>query len=250
MKGNRCCTIAEVTRNSSGDVSARLYSARRRGVEILDDPTVDPDVMRRSMEDVERANRYFGGRRAAMAELVTILRSIPVRATMLDVGTGRGDIPAAARTAARELGVRLTTIGIDMSEPMASVSHAGNDSTTRGDALALPFRDQSIDIVLASQLLHHFPSAEASAVVREMNRVARIAVVISDLRRSMLAAAGLWLGSFPLGFHPVSRHDGVVSVMRGFQPAELADIVENATGLRPEVRRRLGFRVTTSFPPR
>ena len=82
-----------------------------------------------------------------------------------------------------------------------------------------------------------------------MNRVARHRVVISDLRRSFLAAAGLWLGSFPLGFHPVSRHDGVVSVMRGFLPFELADIVERATGRRPAVVRRLGFRLTTSWTP-
>lgn len=75
-------------------------------------------------------------------------------------------------------------------------------------------------------------------------------VVISDLRRSVVAAAGLWLGSFPLRFHPVSRHDGVVSVMRGFTREELSDIVETAIGHRPEVRRRLGYRLTTSWAPR
>jgi 2-polyprenyl-3-methyl-5-hydroxy-6-metoxy-1,4-benzoquinol methylase len=113
--------------------------------------------------------------------------------------------------------------------------------------MRLPFDDESIDVVLASQLLHHFPADEAVAVVSEMNRVARTAVVISDLRRSFLAAAGLWIASFPLGFHPVSRHDGVVSVMRGFVPGELADIIEKATGKRPMIRRRIGFRLTTSW---
>jgi hypothetical protein len=69
------------------------------------------------------------------------------------------------------------------------------------------------------------------------------------LRRSVMAATGLWIGSFLLGFHPVSRHDGVVSVMRGFLPAELAEIVFRATGQRPRVNRRLGFRLTTSWVP-
>jgi hypothetical protein len=82
-----------------------------------------------------------------------------------------------------------------------------------------------------------------------MNRVARHRVVISDLRRSVVAATGLWVGSFLLGFHPVSRHDGVVSVMRGFVPSELAEIVSNATGQRPVITRRLGFRLTTSWTP-
>jgi len=138
---------------------------------------------------------------------------------------------------------------MDISQPLVSAHRASNDAVVRADAIRLPFRDHSVDIVMASQILHHFDTATAQAVVREMNRVARRRVVISDLRRSLVAAAGLWIGSFPLRFHPVSRHDGVVSVMRGFLPKELSDIVETATGQRPAVRRRLGFRLTTSWIP-
>jgi len=223
---------------------------RRRGIEILDDPAVDPELMRRSMRDVERANVLFGGRRAALAELSNAFRAIAGTATMLDVGTGRGDIPASAVALARRMGITLHTIGMDMSLPLMEGVRNGNEHVLRGDALALPFRDKSVDIVLASQILHHFTEDAATALIVELNRVARSSVVISDLKRSLIAAAGLWLGSFPLRFHPVSRHDGVVSVMRGFLPSEVADLVQRATGLRPRVERRLGFRVTTSWTPR
>ena len=81
---------------------------------------------------------------------------------------------------------------------------------------------------MCSQVLHHFSASEAAKLLREMDRVARVRVVVSDLRRSWIAAAGLWLVSFPLRFHAVSRHDGVVSVMRGFTPEELADTVKDA----------------------
>ena len=226
-----------------------LTPSRRRGVEILDNPAVDPELMRRSMRDVERANVMFGGRRAALAELDGILRSLPDDATILDVGTGRGDIPAAIKEQAKSLGKTIRTIGIDQSLPLVTEHYPGNDVVLRGNALSLPFQDASVDVVLASQVLHHFPEKSAIAMVREMNRVAIRRVVISDLRRSVMAATGLWIGSFLLGFHPVSRHDGVVSVMRGFLPAELAEIVAKATGQRPIVRRRLGFRVTTSWTP-
>jgi hypothetical protein len=86
-------------------------------------------------------------------------------------------------------------------------------------------------------------------LLREMNRVARVRVIVSDIRRSWIAAAGLWLLSFPLRFHAVSRHDGVVSVMRGFTPEELGDTVRDAVAQKPVVHRRLGFRVTTSWAP-
>ena len=226
-----------------------LAPPRLRGIEILDDPGVSPVLMTRSMSDVARANVLFGGRRAALAELRPSLSGMGKRGSMLDVGTGRGDIPAAAKIAARNIGVELWTIGFDLSLPLVSECRRSNDVVARGDAMRLPFDDKSVDIVMASQMLHHFQFDDAVTVVREMNRVARKRAVISDLRRSLFAAAGIWIASFPLGFHPVSRHDGVVSVMRGFLPVELSNIVKAATGVTPEVRCRLGFRITAGWVP-
>jgi len=223
---------------------------RLRGIEILDDPGVSADLMNRSMSDVARANVLFGGRRAAIGELYPVLASMGKRGSMLDVGTGRGDIPAAAKIEAKRLGLDLWTIGFDMSLPLVVVNREANDVVARGDALRLPFETSSVDVVMASQLLHHFQFDDAVSVVREMNRVARKRAIISDLRRSVFAAAGIWIASFPLGFHPVSRHDGVVSVMRGFLPGELSAIVKAATGISPEVRRRIGFRLTASWTPK
>ena len=74
-------------------------------------------------------------------------------------------------------------------------------------------------------------------------------MIVSDLRRSLVAAVGLWVASFPLGFHAVSRHDGVVSVMRGFLPEELGEAVRSAVGRTPVVRRHWGFRVTARWNP-
>jgi SAM-dependent methyltransferase len=231
-------------------VNGLLTPARRRGVEILDDPSIDPELMRRGMKDVARANLVFGGLHAAMSELEPAIAELAKSGTLLDVGPGHGDISAAARRTAGARGTDLRTIGIDMASSIVTAKREENELGVRGDALALPFRDRSIDIVFASQLMHHFPRDSAVALAMEMNRVARQRVVISDLRRSFVAAAGFWIGSFPLGFHPVSRHDGVVSVMRGFTAMELADIAEAATGFRPQVVRRLGFRLTTSWKPR
>jgi len=231
-------------------VSDLLTPRRRRGVELLDDPSVPPEVMTRSMRDVERANRIFGGTRAALAELGPSLAGFSGTATMLDVGTGAGDIAEAARASAARHRVSVKTIGFDNSKTLLSRHRARNDCVVVGNALQLPFADRSVDIVMCSQLLHHFPEHQALLLIREMNRVARVRVVISDLRRSWVAAGGLWLASFVLGFHSVSRHDGVVSVMRGFLPRELAALVLSATGEPSVAQRRLGFRVTTSWKPR
>jgi ubiquinone/menaquinone biosynthesis C-methylase UbiE len=230
-------------------VASILTPPKKRGFEILDDPAVDPQIVTRSLSDVVRSNALFGGLSSAVDELKEAMRRVPRVATLLDVGTGLGDIPCRARKVARESGVDLTTIGLDSALELARASRPALGITVCADALRLPFADRSVDIVMCSQVLHHFAGTDALRLLREMNRVARVRVVVSDIRRSWLAAAGLWLVSFPLRFHAVSRHDGVVSVMRGFTAAELADTVHQAISRRPVVHRRRGFRVTTSWAP-
>ena len=226
-----------------------LTPPRKRGIEILDLPDIDPRVLTRSLADVARANALFGGTSSAMVELKQALKEVPPQATLLDVGTGLGDIPCRARAVARAAGVELTPVGLDSANALASASRSSVSFSVCADARELPFADNSVDIVMCSQVLHHFAGKDALRLLREMNRVARVRVIVSDLRRSWIAAAGLWLASFPLRFHAVSRHDGVVSVMRGFTPAELSDTVHEAIARRPVARRRRGFRVTTSWAP-
>lgn len=228
-----------------------LVPARRRGHEILDDPDVDPGIMRRSLDDVATANRLFGNARAVLAELRGVLAvERDGRLTMLDVGTGAADIPLLAHGAARSRGVTLDTIGVDTSLTLALAGKRRLDTVVCADARRLPFADHSIDVVVCSQLLHHFTDGDARAVLTELDRVARRQVIVSEIRRSWLAAAGIWLASFVLRFHPVSRHDGVVSVMRGFTARELSESVRDTIGQSAAVRRRALFRLTASWAPR
>jgi len=231
-------------------MASLLTPPRRHDAEYLDDPGVDPAIVRRSLRDVALANALFGGTRAVLAEIDSALATLGTsNATLLDVGTGLGDIPAQARRLARSRGVVLRTFGVDGSEALAQAACCTELTCVRGDARALPFADRSVDIVLCSQVLHHFRGNCAVALLRELTRVARHRVIVGELRRSWMAAAGIWAASFPLRFHPVSRHDGVVSVLRGFTAAELRALVREAVGVAPEVRYRLGFRVTASWRP-
>lgn len=227
-----------------------LVPSRRRGVEILDDPATDPAIRLRSIRDVVRSNRLFGGTRALLSVLEPVLRDLGPRATLLDVGTGLADIPGKARESADRLGVSLTAFGVDEAESLSHTTTSLMDASICADARRLPVADASVDIVTCSQLLHHFDDGEIPAVLRELDRVARRWVIVSDLRRSWLAAGAFWLVSWPLGFHRVTRHDGFVSVLRGFTRAELGAHVLDATGRCAEVRRHLGFRITAVWKAR
>lgn len=227
--------------------------ARRRGHEHLDDPTLDPAVATRSLRDIALANALFGGRRAVLAELEAhFARAARERVgtlTMLDVGTGLGDIPRAARGHAAARGLTLQTVGLEVNGPLAQAARERAGLVLAGDARALPFATGSVDLITCSQVLHHLDDDDAQALLGELTRVARRGVIVSDLRRSWLAAGLLWCVSFPLRFHPVSRHDGVLSIFRGYTARELTQTVHGATGRRPDVRHRLGWRITAQWSP-
>lgn len=239
---------------------AALTPRRRRGAEILDDPDADPALAVRSLHDVAKANRWFGGTRAVVRVADRILASLPAAPprsihpasapsandipSILDVGTGLGDIPAALLRRARRRGAAITTIGLELSPALAREAATRASFAFVGDAMRLPLADASVDVVTISQVLHHFDDDEATTLLRECARVARTAVVVADLRRSWFAIAGLWASSFVLGFHPVSRHDGIVSILRGYTAPELEALIARAVGGTPDVNDAPFSRVT------
>jgi SAM-dependent methyltransferase len=227
-----------------------LTPARRRGVELLDDPVTREDVRRRSMADLVRANALFGGRRSMLRAFRDILPTLPPRATLLDVGSGLADIPLAALAVAGAAGVTLDVVAVDLAEGLLRQARPRLAGAIAGDVVRLPVADRSMDVVTCSQLLHHFGDDDVVPVLAELHRASRGWVIVSDLRRSWFAAIGFWVASVVLRFHPVTRHDGVTSVFRGFTPSELERFIVAATGVRPRIRRGIFWRISASWRAR
>jgi len=219
------------------------------GHEVLDAPGVADELVARSHTDIARANALFGGTRAVVSRVKALAHTLPASPLVVDVGAGTGDILDAVCHALRETGRRPRPVAVDVAVALAPAVRQRGSWFICGSIFDIPLPTASADLVIAAQIVHHFPPDALHSVIGELNRVARHAVLISDLRRSWIAAAGLWLTSFPLGFHPVSRHDGVVSVLRGFAPDELRSAVRQATGAAADVCSHLGWRVTADWHP-
>ena len=230
---------------------SRLQSWARHAVELLDDPAADERIVVTSLRDIARINRAFGGAAAAARRLDEFLHPLAPGAviTLLDVGTGAGDIPRAAATRAARRGVRLRLIGLERIRAAArEAAREGGVASLVGDGARLPFADGSVDLVLCSKVLHHLPGEAGRRLLGEMNRVARLGVVVADIRRSVVAAAGIWLASFPMRLHPVTRRDGVISVFRGFTAGELSALCREA-GVAASVRCHPGWCLTAAWRP-
>jgi SAM-dependent methyltransferase len=166
--------------------------------------------------------------------------------SLLDLGTGAGDLPRdAVRWAARR-GWRLVPVGLERSRTAARLALATGCPCAVADAGAAPFRDKSVDLVLVSQVLHHLAPASAVRLLRDCDRLARVGVVVADLRRARLAAPLFRLGGRVLRFDPVTMVDGVTSIQRGYTPSELLALLRQA-GVEGRVARRPGYRLVGTW---
>jgi SAM-dependent methyltransferase len=218
------------------------------GDELLDDPAADPRTVEASLRDIAVANRWLGGTAAALHGIARVLGDLPrgSRVTLLDIGTGRGDVPLAAVRWGRRRGIEIVPLALELSAVAAALATRAGVRTAVADVAAPPVALRSVDVVLLSQVAHHFSHASVGRLARSCDALARRGVVIADLRRSGLAAAGFRLGARILGFDPVTRVDGVTSIRRGFTPGELEALLRGA-GLAARVERRPGYRLVATW---
>lgn len=194
--------------------------------ELLDDAA--PEDALPSLRDLVRINRYLGGYRT----LRSLLRQVAApqdRFTLLDVGAASGDMGRA----------------ILQSHPRACVTsfdyrirHLSRAPLPKlvGDAFAMPFEEGSFDFVFSSLFLHHFEDGRVVELLRHLKRIARKAVLAIDLERGPLASAFLPATAWLFRWHPITLHDGPVSVRAAFKRTELLALAHAAGLANSDVR--------------
>jgi ubiquinone/menaquinone biosynthesis C-methylase UbiE len=192
--------------------------------EILDSPDCPPHEIAKSLQDMARINRWFGGV-ATTRKLIERVASVTASKhfSMLEVAAGFGEIPRAASQQLARKGITLEVTHVDL-------VHSHLLPGTRAvvaDALTLPFPDNSFDLVSCSLFTHHREPAELSRFAAEALRVSRCAVLINDLIRHPLHLALVYAG-FPFLRSYVSRNDGPASVRRAYIPEEMRKILSSS----------------------
>ena len=203
-------------------------------LEMLDRPAPPADL-RESLADVARLNGLFGGRLVTLAHVRRLLRRVPSDriATVLDLGTGGADVPRALVRWARRAGRSIRVFALDRDEATLGIARRAVQGypeivLLRADALALPLRPRSVDVVISALTLHHLEPEAAGACLAAMDRIARLGFVVNDLFRSRAAYALVWLATRLLARNRMSRHDGPLSVLRAYTPGEVRRLCAGA----------------------
>lgn len=209
--------------------------------ELLDQDMGTPQEIEESLRSVDRVNRWFGGD-SLHARLIghTIARMPQSRKPqILEVASGRA---AVLRRTLHRLNITAEVTLLDRSAGHLPDPREWPPQLTpriqHGDALALPSPDASVDIVSCCLFLHHLDPPEVARFLAEATRVARLAVVINDLERSIMHYRLAQLNSL---FDPsrISRHDGPVSVRRAYTFSELQGMLAGAGRIFSLVRAPL-----------
>ncbi len=202
-------------------------------LELLDRP-VSATERAASLADIDRLNAWFGGYTLTLREIRRVAARAPARRLIvLDVGGGHAAFAARLVRWARRTGTLALARRICDAYPEIAL--------VRADATALPFARGAADVVAASLTLHHLEPDAAVAALREMAAAARGAVVVNDLLRTRLALTLVWLATRLLRCHPISRHDGPLSVRRAYSGAELRALAARAGIRRLDVREYPAF---------
>lgn len=162
--------------------------------------------------------------------------------SILDLGAGDGWLGNELSRWAAARGWSWRVTNLDLNPWAASENHSGRFIT--GSALALPIRDNSFDVVIASQMTHHFNTDdEVCRHFREAWRVTGDLLLLTDLHRNPALYSILWL---LLRLHPFPEHfrkDGTLSILRGWRVHEWRALARRAAIPNARVWLYFGARV-------
>ena len=220
----------------------------------MDLPGNSADLLEEDLNNLRILNRTLGAYRGVLRGLEYLLaENVTAHFSLLDIGTGNGDIPAAIVRWAKGKGITVRVVALESDPVTAAVARRltrdlPEISIVRGDAFCPPFSPASFDFVLSSQLLHHFSEEEIVVLLRKWSCLARSGLLVSDLLRHPLAYCGIRLLTFLLTRNEMTRTDAPLSVRRAFTRAEWRELFHQARIGEFHLFPLFPFRLLAFFP--
>ncbi|WP_216329829.1 class I SAM-dependent methyltransferase [Deinococcus aestuarii] len=204
--------------------------------ELMDDAGCDPQQLRNTYVQFRVVNAVLSGwGRVYRQEIRPHLHPERPR-TLLDVGSGGGDVPRAFATWARRDGLALDVLGIDADPravafarelpPMPGVQFR---QVLSGDLVR---EGRRFDFVTSNHLLHHLTADELAMLLHDSERLCAVKVLHSDLERHPWAYRLFSVAARPFP-HSFIREDGLTSIRRSYTRAELQATVPPGWQVRP-----------------
>lgn len=225
-------------------MNPRGFLARRDqdAVEEMDRPDCDPAKLDRTYAQFGIVNAVVSGWHRTYTSLLRPAFSRERANTLLDVGSGGGDLPRALVRWARLDGLDLEVTAIDPDRRAHAYATARPPlpglSFRRALSSELVAEGAAFDAVVSNHVLHHLDADAFSGLLDDTEQLARRVAVHSDIARHPVGYALFSAGTLPLPGSYI-RQDGLTSIRRSYTPGELRTAVEGRAGW--EVRTAAPF---------
>ncbi len=199
--------------------------------EIMDDFTLEGEVLREALDKIAKINQLLGGNSLTLNGVKKLILTLPKSRTItiVDIGCGNGDMLRILSNYGKENNYSFNLIGIDANA--FTVNHAKKLSESYlnitfrcEDIFKFDFSQLKYDIVLCTLTLHHFKNPEIENLLTTFYANSKLGIVINDLHRSILAYRLFQVICFLFQLNSMSREDGLTSILRGFKKEELESL--------------------------
>src|SRR6266576_5435193 len=200
-------------------------------LEMMDRPQPVSMELEDDLRNIRQLNRWFGSQRL-ISQFVRRWIKPGDKLRIIDLATGSGDIPRLIVDYARKIGAEVEIDAVDKQPATLEIARKLSVDYpeifySEGNILEWQTA-KAYDTVLCSLVLHHFSDEEAVQVLRRCRKLSRKFVLVSDLRRGLLATAGVHFLTALIFRESMTRYDARLSAARAFSFKELDKLARQA----------------------
>lgn len=227
------------------------YSSKYRSTEdeILDNFDIQGPEVELMLKDLKTVNTVLGGHGVTLRGIATLLNDFSKEKTItiVDIGCGDGEMLRKIAAFEKKHSYTFNLIGIDGNEHIIKIAKEKskayhNMSFKVKNIFSEEATVPNYDIALCTLFLHHFKNEAIIAILKKLSTEAKVGVIVNDLHRSRLAFWLFKIFSSIFIKSKIAKHDGLVSVARGFKRKELQKITAQISNTTATVHWKWAFR--------
>lgn len=223
------------------------FKSRSKQEELLDSDHIQEDLLMRNLRELDFLNRISGGNAISLEGIKRLVKDKNKRYHIVDLGCGSGSSLKYFARWAQKKRIKLKLTGVDKNKNIIKYLVGNCMKYPEIKGVTIGYQDffnksKKVDIFHCSLFCHHLNNEELIELLINMRTRTTTGFVINDLQRKPLAYYGAKLMTTILMGSSLSKHDGPVSVLRGFKKNELETLLHKAGVEKYSIFRRRGFR--------
>jgi len=217
-----------------------LRMKRKFTKEIMDDLSIRDERIDLALSELNFINRYLGGNSTSRfgVKLLANDNHLNHKISILDLGAG------SSKVLQNKISDVVDVYSFDLNFRVCEYlkEKEVKSKVVYGNALQLPLKEKSIDIVHLSLFLHHFTESEIISILKTSLKICRAGIIVNDLRRSWFAYFGILLLTKLFSKSKMIKNDGPLSVKRGFIKKDWQNILNQLEVTQIKIYRKWAFR--------